>query len=76
MSRTFTFPRRASRPASIALAWRRHARSLGTAARGTMSAWATRRAVRALQRLDDHLLEDIGLVRSEIQWRVHDRVWW
>lgn len=76
MSQTFTFPRRASRSASIPIVLRRHARSLGTAARGTMNAWATRRAIRALQSLDDHLLEDIGLPRSEIPWRARHHAWW
>jgi uncharacterized protein YjiS (DUF1127 family) len=76
MSQTFTFPRRAPRSTSIAIAFRRHARSLGTGARATMNAWATQRAIRALQSLDDRLLEDIGLPRSEIAWRVRDRIWW
>ena len=76
MSQTFTFPRRALRSASVAIAFRRHSRSLGTAARHTMNAWATQRAIRALHNLDDRLLADIGLPRSEIAWRVRHHAWW
>lgn len=30
--------------------------------------WLARRAIRRLERLDDHMLRDIGATRAEIRW--------
>ena len=76
MSYTSTFPRRASRAGSIAMACRRLVTDLRTGIGYAMDAWATQRAIRALQSLDDHMLQDIGLTRSEIASRVRQHAWW
>jgi uncharacterized protein YjiS (DUF1127 family) len=36
-----------------------------------MRHWSDRRMVHAMAQLDDHLLADIGLTRSDLDWALH-----
>jgi uncharacterized protein YjiS (DUF1127 family) len=36
-----------------------------------VSHWSDRRMVHAIAQLDDHLLADIGLTRSDLDWALH-----
>ncbi len=45
-----------------------------TALSGTVAAWRRRVAVRQLQALDDRMLKDIGISRSEIHFMVRDQL--
>ena len=36
-----------------------------------MSHWSDRRMVNAISQLDDHLLADIGLTRTDLDWALH-----
>jgi uncharacterized protein YjiS (DUF1127 family) len=44
-----------------------HARAYGSVRR-IFQRWQRQRGIAALERLDDHLLSDIGLSRSDILW--------
>ena len=45
--------------------------SIGSLLRRTMRHWNDRRALTALSELDDYLLADIGLTRSDLDWALH-----
>jgi uncharacterized protein YjiS (DUF1127 family) len=45
--------------------------SLGSLLRRAMHHWNDRRTVTALSELDDYLLADIGLTRSDLDWALH-----
>ena len=45
--------------------------SCGSLLRRTMRHWNDRRALTALSELDDYLLADIGLTRSDLDWALH-----
>jgi uncharacterized protein YjiS (DUF1127 family) len=44
---------------------------IGSLVRRALQHWSERRTVHALSELDDHLLADIGLTRSDLDWALH-----
>ena len=44
---------------------------LGSLFRRAMRHWSDRRTVTAMSALDDYLLADIGLTRSDLDWALH-----
>ncbi len=50
--------------------WRKEPPILRAAVRAAIDAWRTRRATQRPEELDDRMLRDIGMVRSEIGYGV------
>jgi len=63
---TFQLPLPAEKPVHHGLL-RRYREALAGALRNTAEEWIIRRAIDELSALDDRMLRDIGLTRSEIE---------
>jgi len=80
MSTVFQFPTAIPRPARTGRAtWRLLARAVTRIVRKGVDAWQVRQSIRNLQSLNDRMLADVGISRSEIEpaarrHMMHD--WW
>jgi len=71
MSRTLDLPRSLPEPAARSGAvWHRLGRIITRSVRNAVNEWMVQRTIDTLSTLDDRVLHDIGLCRTEIEWRV------
>ncbi len=61
---------KAAQGASSQAVWRALSHLITRSVRNHVNNWMVRRTIETLQSLDDRTLEDIGLTRGEIEYRV------